>query len=79
MGFSVQIDLEIMGAVKAILVTRLTIRLSYLTVFVKTYENLRKMKFRDMVNHALNITLSRTLMTSSTTLVELFVHVVVWW
>ena len=32
---------------------------------------LRKMKFADVINHALNVTLSRTLMTSGTTLLVL--------
>ncbi len=71
MGFSVQIDLEIMGAVMAILGYSLN---DIIIVFDRIREDvrvLRKMKFRDMVNHALNITLSRTLMTSSTTLVVL--------
>ncbi len=32
---------------------------------------MRKMKFHDIVNHALNVTLSRTIMTSGTTLLVL--------
>ena len=34
-------------------------------------KTLRKLKFSDIINHALNITLSRTLMTSGTTLLVL--------
>ncbi len=71
LGFSVQIDLEIMGAVMAILGYSLN---DTIIVFDRIREDvriLRKMEFRDMVNHALNITLSRTLITSGTTLMVL--------
>lgn len=32
---------------------------------------MRRMKFKDIINHALNVTLSRTIMTSGTTLLVL--------
>ncbi|MDP1835589.1 MAG: protein translocase subunit SecD [Chlamydiales bacterium] len=71
MGFSVQLDLEIVGAVMMIIGYSLN---DTIIVFDRIREDvkvLRKLEFRDMVNHALNITLSRTLMTSGTTLLVL--------
>lgn len=71
MGFGVQLDLEIVGAVMMIIGYALN---DTIIVFDRIREDirvLRKMEFRDMVNHALNVTLSRTLMTSGTTLLVL--------
>lgn len=71
MGFAVQLDLEIVGAVMMIIGYALN---DTIIVFDRIREDirvLRKMEFRAMVNHALNITLSRTLMTSGTTLLVL--------
>jgi SecD/SecF fusion protein len=71
LGFAVQLDLEIVGAVMMIIGYALN---DTIIVFDRIREDirvLRKMEFRDMVNHALNVTLSRTLMTSGTTLLVL--------
>lgn len=71
LGFSVQIDLEIVGAVMMIVGYSLN---DTIIVFDRIREDvkvLRKMKFSAIVNHALNVTLSRTLMTSGTTLLVL--------
>lgn len=71
LGSPVQIDLQVIGAIMTIIGYSLN---DTIIVFDRIREDvriMRKMKFRDMVNHALNITLSRTLMTSGTTLLVL--------
>ncbi|KIC74411.1 putative fusion protein export proteins SecD/SecF [Neochlamydia sp. TUME1] len=71
MGFAVQIDLQVVGAIMTIIGYSLN---DTIIVFDRIREDMRlmrKMKFKDIVNHALNITLSRTLMTSGTTLLVL--------
>lgn len=71
LGFAVQLDLEIVGAVMMIIGYSLN---DTIIVFDRVREDatiLRKMDFHSMVNHALNITLSRTIMTSGTTLIVL--------
>ncbi len=70
-GFAVQIDLQVVGAIMTIIGYSLN---DTIIVFDRIREDirlLRKMPFKDVVNHALNITLSRTLMTSGTTLLVL--------
>lgn len=72
MGFQVQIDLQVIGAIMTIIGYSLN---DTIIVFDRIREDLkvlRKLSFYDAVNHALNVTLSRTLMTSGTTLVVLF-------
>jgi len=71
-GLPVQIDLEVVGAIMTIIGYSLN---DTIIVFDRIREDttvLRKLKFREMINHALNVTLSRTLMTSGTTLLVLF-------
>ncbi len=71
LGFPIQIDLEAIGAIMMIIGYSLN---DTIIVFDRIREDavlMRKMPFRDIVNHALNITLSRTLMTSGTTLLVL--------
>ena len=71
-GMQVQIDLQVVGAIM-----RDDHRIfidDTIIVFDRIREDtkiLRKMSFKDVVNHALNVTLSRTLMTSGTTLLVL--------
>lgn len=70
-GLSVQIDLQVIGAIMTIIGYSLN---DTIIVFDRIREDakiLRRMKFRDVVNHALNVTLSRTIMTSGTTLIVL--------
>lgn len=70
-GFPVQIDLQVVGAIMTIIGYSLN---DTIIVFDRIREDirlLRKMKFKDIVNHALNVTLSRTIMTSGTTLLVL--------
>lgn len=71
LGFSVQIDLQVIGAIMTIIGYSLN---DTIIVFDRIREEtrfLRKMKFADIINDALNVTLSRTIMTSGTTLLVL--------
>jgi len=71
MGFAVQIDLQVIGAIMTIIGYSLN---DTIIVFDRIREDLhvmRKMKFEEIINHALNVTLSRTIMTSGTTLLVL--------
>lgn len=72
LGFAVQIDLQVVGAIMTIIGYSLN---DTIIVFDRIREDLkvlRRLSFYDAVNHALNVTLSRTLMTSGTTLLVLF-------
>ena len=69
--FPVQIDLQVIGAIMTIIGYSLN---DTIIVFDRIREDttvLRKMSFKDIINHALNVTLSRTIMTSGTTLLVL--------
>ncbi|NGX42391.1 MAG: hypothetical protein K940chlam7_00671, partial [Chlamydiae bacterium] len=71
LGLPVQIDLEVIGAIMTIIGYSLN---DTIIVFDRIREDiklLRKLKFTEIINHALNITLGRTLMTSGTTLLVL--------
>lgn len=71
LGFPAQIDLQVIGAIMTIIGYSLN---DTIIVFDRIREDLhvmRKMSFYNVINHALNITLSRTLMTSGTTLIVL--------
>lgn len=71
LGLAVQIDLQVIGAIMTIIGYSLN---DTIIVFDRIREDLhvmRKMKFHDIINHALNVTLSRTIMTSGTTLLVL--------
>lgn len=71
LGFPVQIDLQVIGAIMTIVGYSLN---DTIIVFDRIREDirvLRKMKFHEICNHALNVTLSRTIMTSGTTLLVL--------
>lgn len=70
-GLHVQIDLQVIGALMTIIGYSLN---DTIIVFDRIREDvhiMRKMKFHEIVNHALNVTLSRTIMTSGTTLLVL--------
>ncbi|CRX39030.1 protein translocase subunit SecF [Estrella lausannensis] len=70
-GFPVQISLEVIGAIMTIIGYSLN---DTIIVFDRIREDVhihRKWRFEDIVNHALNVTLSRTLMTSGTTMLVL--------
>lgn len=71
LGFAVQINLEIIGALMTIIGYSLN---DTIIIFDRIREDIRiyrKKKFSEIINHALNVTLSRTLMTSGTTLLVL--------
>jgi SecD/SecF fusion protein len=71
LGFSVQIDLQVVGAIMTIIGYSLN---DTIIVFDRIREDIkimRKTSFHDIINHALNVTLSRTIMTSGTTLLVL--------
>lgn len=71
-GFLVQIDLQVIGAIMTIIGYSLN---DTIIVFDRIREDLRlfrKMTYPQIINHALNVTLSRTVMTSGTTLLVLF-------
>ncbi len=75
LGFAVQIDLQVIGAIMTIIGYSLN---DTIIVFDRIREDIRlmrKMKFNEIINHALNVTLSRTIMTSGTTLIVLIVLV----
>ncbi|KAF3362460.1 Uncharacterized protein PHSC3_000978 [Chlamydiales bacterium STE3] len=70
-GFAVQIDLQVIGALMTIIGYSLN---DTIIVFDRIREDiriLRKMSFYEIINHALNVTLSRTIMTSGSTLLVL--------
>lgn len=71
MGFLVQIDLQVIGAIMTIIGYSLN---DTIIVFDRIREDLRlyrKLSFPEIINHALNVTLSRTVMTSGTTMLVL--------
>lgn len=71
MGLAVQIDLQVVGAIMTIIGYSLN---DTIIVFDRIREDIKLMKrssFRTIINHALNVTLSRTIMTSGTTLLVL--------
>lgn len=71
MGLPVQIDLEVIGALMTIIGYSLN---DTIIVFDRVREDmrlLRKKSLAEIINHALNTTLSRTLMTSGITLLVL--------
>lgn len=70
-GFPVQIDLQVIGAIMTIIGYSLN---DTIIVFDRIREDIRlmrKMSFYEIINHALNVTLSRTIMTSGSTLLVL--------
>lgn len=71
MGFPVQLDLQVVGALMMIIGYSLN---DTIIVFDRIREDiriLRKLPFTAVINHALNVTLSRTVMTSGTTMLVL--------
>lgn len=71
LGVGVQIDLQVVGAIMTVIGYSLN---DTIIVFDRIREDLRlmrKMSFPDLVNHAMNITLSRTIMTVGITLLVL--------
>lgn len=67
----VQIDLQAIAALMTIVGYSLNDTIIIFDRIREDLRYLRKMSFKDMINHALNATLSRTVMTSGSTLVVL--------
>jgi SecD/SecF fusion protein len=70
-GVPLQVDLNMIAALMTIIGYSLN---DTIIVFDRIREDLKKMrkaKFAEIINHALNVTLSRTIMTSGTTLIAL--------
>lgn len=71
LGLPLQLDLAVIGAIMMIIGYSLN---DTIIVFDRIREDirlLRKLSYEEIVNHALNVTLSRTVMTSGTTLLVL--------
>lgn len=76
LGVGVQIDLQVIAAIMTIIGYSLN---DTIIIFDRVREDLRimrKLPFSEIVNHALNSTLSRTLMTSGTTILVLLALVI---
>lgn len=76
LGFPVQIDLQVIGAIMMIIGYSLN---DTIIVFDRIREDIRlmrKVSFKEIINHALNVTLSRTIMTSGITILVLLTLVV---
>ena len=67
----VQIDLQVIAALVAVVGYSLNDTIIIFDRIREDLRHMRKMSFKDMINHALNATLSRTVMTSGTTLLVL--------
>lgn len=75
LGFIVQIDLQVVGAIMTIIGYSLN---DTIIVFDRIREDIRLMRkysYSEIINHALNVTLSRTVMTSGTTMLVLLILV----
>jgi SecD/SecF fusion protein len=76
LGVSIQVDLQVIAAIMTIIGYSLN---DTIIIFDRIREDiriLRKLPFSEIVNHALNATLGRTLMTSGTTLLVLLALVI---
>jgi len=71
LGVPLQIDLNTIAAVMTIIGYSLNDTIIIFDRVREDLKHMRKHSFKDVINHALNVTLSRTVMTSSTTLVVL--------
>ena len=67
----IQIDLQVIAALMTIVGYSLNDTIIIFDRIREDLRHLRKMSFKEMINHALNATLSRTVMTSGTTLLVL--------
>jgi len=71
LAFPVQIDLQAIGAIMTIIGYSLNDTIIVFDRIREEVKLLRKLSFEEVINHSLNITLNRTLMTSGTTLLVL--------
>ena len=72
-GMPVQIDLNAIAAIMTIIGYSLNDTIIIFDRIREDLKSLKKYSFSDVVTHALNVTLSRTVMTSGTTLIVLLV------
>ena len=70
-GVPIQIDLNTIAAIMTIIGYSLNDTIIIFDRIREDLKHMRKHSFKDVINHALNVTLSRTVMTSGTTLVVL--------
>lgn len=70
-GMPVQVDLQVVGALMMIIGYSLNDTIIVFDRIREDVRTLRKLPFTAVINHALNVTLSRTVMTSGTTLLVL--------
>lgn len=77
LGVPLQIDLAVIGAIMMIIGYSLNDTIIVFDRIREDIRTLRKLSYREVVNHALNVTLSRTVMTSGTTLLVLLSLVIV--
>jgi len=71
LGMPLQIDLNTIAAIMTIIGYSLNDTIIIFDRVREDLKHMRKHSFKDVINHALNVTLSRTVMTSGTTLVVL--------
>lgn len=71
LGLPLQIDMQIIGALMTIIGYSLNDTIIVFDRIREDQQVLRRMSFKEIINHALNVTLSRTVMTSGTTLLVL--------
>jgi len=71
LGFPVAIDLSVIGAIMTLVGYSLNDTIIVFDRIREDIKHLRKLSLTAVVNHALNVTLSRTVMTSGTTLLVL--------
>jgi SecD/SecF fusion protein len=71
LGMPVQIDLQVIGAIMTIIGYSLNDTIIVFDRIREDVKSMRRASFKEVINHALNITLSRTIMTSGTTLLVL--------
>ena len=71
LGFAVQVDLIVIGAIMTIIGYSLNDTIIVFDRIREDLKTMRKSSFYDVINHSLNVTLSRTMMTSGTTLLVL--------
>lgn len=75
-GITLQIDLQVIAALMTIVGYSLNDTIIIFDRIREDRKHMRKKELKDVVNHALNATLSRTIMTSGTTLLVLVTLVV---
>ncbi len=76
LGLPVQINLEVVGAVMTIIGYSLNDTIIVFDRIREDLRQLRKMSYAEIINHSLNVTLARTVMTSGTTLLVLLALVI---